>query len=130
MKITLRNGFYCVYEFVATHSHILAPRDQAHYLRSQRKVTEAQIANAELVKSVGISNKKTIDLMAKEADGLHNLGFTREDMKNRLYSKRSLRAKEGDIGGVLEYMERKASDDVGFFYSIQVDDDDLITNIF
>ncbi|KAF2939552.1 hypothetical protein DAI22_03g203866 [Oryza sativa Japonica Group] len=102
MKITLRNGFYCVYEFVATHSHILAPRDQAHYLRSQRKVTEAQIANAELVKSVGISNKKTIDLMAKEVDGLHNLGFTQ-----------ITRAKEGDIGRVLEYMERKASDDVG-----------------
>ena len=27
-------------------------------------------------------------------------------------------------------MEKKVSEDVNFFYSIQVDEDDLITNIF
>jgi zinc finger SWIM domain-containing protein 3 len=99
-------------------------------LRSQRKVTEAQIANAEVAKSVGISNKATIDLMAKQAGGIENLGCTCEDMKNRLYSKGTIQAKEGDTGGVLEYMEKKVSEDVNFFYSIQVDEDDLITNIF
>lgn len=88
------------------------------------------MASAENAKSVGISNKATIDLMAKEAGGYENLGFTREDMKNRLYSKRSLKVNEGDTGGVLEYMEKKSSEDVNFFYSIQVDEDDLITNIF
>jgi zinc finger SWIM domain-containing protein 3 len=98
-------------------------------LRSHRRVTEAQIASAEVAKSVGISNKATIDLMAKQACG-GNLGFTREDMKNRLYTKRTLQAKQGDTGGVLEYMEKKVAEDVKFFYSIQVDADDLITNIF
>ena len=102
----------------------------ALYLRSQRKVTEAQIASAEVAKSVGISNKATIDLMAKEACGLPNLGFAPEDMKNRLYSKRTLQAKKGDTGGVLEYMEKKVKEDANFFYSIQVDEDELITNIF
>jgi len=68
--------------------------------------------------------------MAKEACGQRNLGFTHEDMKNCLYSKRTLQAKQGDIGGVLEYMEKKVAEDVKFFYSIQVDADDLITNIF
>jgi hypothetical protein len=29
--------------------------------------------------------------MAKEAGGVENLGFTRQDMKNKLYSKRSLK---------------------------------------
>jgi zinc finger SWIM domain-containing protein 3 len=101
----------------------------AQYLRSHRRVTEAQIASAEVAKSVGISNKATIDLMAKQACG-GNLGFTREDMKNRLYTKRTLQAKQGDTGGVLEYMEKKVAEDVKFFYSIQVDADDLITNIF
>lgn len=31
---------------------------------------------------------------------------------------------------MLEYMEKKASEDAKFFYSIQVDDDDLVTNNF
>lgn len=131
MKISLRDdGLYCIYEFLHEHNHILATGSQALYLRSQRKITEAQMASAENAKSVGISNKATIDLMAKEAGGYENLGFTREDMKNRLYSKRSLKVNEGDTGGVLEYMEKKSSEDVNFFYSIQVDEDDLITNIF
>ena len=98
MKISLKNGLYYVYEFEATHNHNLATGDMAQYLRSHRKVTEAQIANAEVAKSVGISNKATVDLMAKEACGLGNLGFTRVDMKNRLYSKRTLKVKQGDTG--------------------------------
>lgn len=130
MKISLKNGLYYVYEIEATHNHNLATGDMAQYLRSHRKVTEAQIANAEVAKSVGISNKATVDLMAKEACGLGNLGFTCVDMKNRLYSKRTLKVKQGDTGGVLEYMEKKVSEDVNFFYSIQIDEDDLITNIF
>jgi zinc finger SWIM domain-containing protein 3 len=83
-----------------------------------------------VVKSVGISTKAAIDLLAKEAGGMENLGFTRVDVKNRLYTKRTLKVHQGDTGGVLEYMEKKTLEDAKFFYSIQVDEDDLITNIF
>ncbi len=130
MKISLIDGFYSIYHFVPEHNHNLATRSQAHQLRSQRKINEAQVASIEVAKSIGISTKAAIDLMAKQACGFENLGFTRVDMKNKLYSKRSLQTKQGDTGGVLEYMEKKASEDVKFFYSIQVDEDDLITNIF
>ena len=54
MKISLKDGLYSLYEFEAAPNHNLATRDMALYLRSQRKVTEAQIANAEVAKSVGI----------------------------------------------------------------------------
>jgi len=130
MKISLRDDFYYIYEFEPVHNHILATASQAHHLRSQRKITEAQLASVEAAKAVGISNKATFDLMAKEVGGVENLGFTRQDMKNKLYSKRSLKINLGDTGGVLEYLEKKTSEDGNFFYSIQVDEDDLITNIF
>jgi len=130
MKISLTDGLYCIYEFEPEHNHILATSSQVHHLRSQRRITEAQLASVENAKAVGISNKATFDLMAKEAGGVENLGFTREDMKNKLYSKSSLQINHGDTGGVLEYLEKKTSEDGKFFYSIQVDEDDLITNIF
>jgi len=129
MKISLKDGFYYIYEFEPEHNHILATASQAHHLRSQRTIIEAQLASVEAAKAVGISNKATFDLMAKEAGGIENLGFTREDMKNKLYSKRTLKINQGDTGGVLEYLEKKTSDEEKFFYSIQVDEDDLITNI-
>nr|XP_034576798.1 protein FAR1-RELATED SEQUENCE 5-like [Setaria viridis] len=130
MKISLTDGLYYIHEFEPEHNHILATAIQAQYLRSQRRITTAQIVSVEAAKAVGISNKATFDLMAKEAGGNENLGFTREDMKNKLYSKRSMKVKQGDTGGVLEYLEKKASEDGKFFHSFQVDDDDLITNIF
>jgi zinc finger SWIM domain-containing protein 3 len=112
------------------HNHILATLEQRHQLRSQIKIDEAQISRIEVAKSVGISTKLAIDMLAKEAGGIENLGFTRLDVKNRLYTKRSLLVQKGDTGGVLEYMERRSLEDAKFFYSIQVDEDDLITNIF
>jgi zinc finger SWIM domain-containing protein 3 len=39
-------------------------------------------------------------------------------MKNKLYSKRSLKIILGDTGGVLEYLEKKTSEDGNFVYSI------------
>jgi zinc finger SWIM domain-containing protein 3 len=127
MKINLIDGVYNVYHFVSEHNHPLATKQQTHQLRSKRKIDEARI---EVAKSVGISTKAAIDLLAKEASGIENLGFTHVDVKNRLYTKRTLKVHQGDTGGVLEYMEKKASEDAKFFYSIQVDEDDLITNIF
>ncbi|XP_026392399.1 protein FAR1-RELATED SEQUENCE 9-like [Papaver somniferum] len=38
--------------------------------------------------------------------------------------------KTGDTGGVLEYLQKKKLTDPNFFYAIQVDKEDLITNIF
>jgi len=107
MKISLKDGLYYVYEFEPEHNHILATASQAHLLRSQRSITTAQLASVEAAKVVGISNKATFDLMAKEVGGNENLGFTHEDMKNKLYSKRSLKIKQGDTGGLMEYLEKK-----------------------
>jgi zinc finger SWIM domain-containing protein 3 len=130
MKINLIDGSYFVYEFESEHNHILATPEQRHQLRSQRKFDEAQISRIEVAKSVGISTKAAVDLLAKKVGGIENLGFTHVDVKNRLYTKRSLMVHKGDTSGVLEYMERRSSEDAKFFYSIQVDEDDLITNIF
>ena len=38
--------------------------------------------------------------------------------------------KSGDTGGLLEYLQRMESEDLNFSYAIQVDRDNLITNIF
>jgi zinc finger SWIM domain-containing protein 3 len=107
MKINLIDGVYNVHHFVSEHNHPLATKQQTHQLRSQRKIDEAQISRIEVAKSIGISTKATIDLLAKEAGGMENLGFTHVDVKNRLYTKTTIKVHHGDTGGVLEYMEKK-----------------------
>lgn len=107
IKISLWDGFYYIYEFVPDHNHTLATGNQAHYLRSQRKITEARLTSIEDAKAVGISNKVGFDLIAKEAGGMENLSFTRVDMKNKLYSKRSLEVDQGDKGECWNIYRRK-----------------------
>ncbi|XP_042028933.1 protein FAR1-RELATED SEQUENCE 5-like [Salvia splendens] len=68
--------------------------------------------------------------MAKEVGGIQHLGFTHIDLKNYLRTKRTLEIKQGDNGGVLQYLQRMISEDPHFYYAIQLDVEDLITNIF
>lgn len=84
MEIKLIDGFYFFYEFVSRHNHNLAIRKQKHQLRSQRRIDGAQISKIEVAKSIGISTKAAIDLLAKEASRMENLGFTHVDVKDRL----------------------------------------------
>jgi len=67
-------------------NHVLATAGQAHHLRSQRKITEAQLASVEAAKAVDISNKATFDLMAKEAGGVecNTLGVTLSSLGTNL----------------------------------------------
>ena len=47
-----------------------------------------------------------------------------------LRTRRTDEMKSGDIGGLLEYLQIMQSKDLNFSYAIQVDFDDLNTNIF
>ena len=68
--------------------------------------------------------------MSRQAGGRQNLGLIHDDYKNYLRSKRTRKMKLGDTGGMLEYLQKMLLNDPNFFYAIQVDEDDLITNIF
>jgi zinc finger SWIM domain-containing protein 3 len=65
--------------------------------------------------------KTFFGLMAWEAGGIENLGFTREDTKNKLYSKMLLEINQG----VLKYLEKKTIEDRKSLYFIQDGEDDL-----
>ena len=83
-----------------------------------------------MASDVGIPPKASHALMAKQVGGRDNLGFIPEDYKNYLRSKRTRDSMIGDTGGVLEYLQKKKIEDSGFYSAIQLDADDLITNIF
>ncbi|XP_020409148.1 protein FAR1-RELATED SEQUENCE 5 [Prunus persica] len=74
--------------------------------------------------------KAALEFLSRQAGGRESLGFIPDDYKNYLHSKRTREMKLGDTGGVLEYLQQMQLIDPNFFYAIQVDEDDLITNIF
>ncbi|XP_062114158.1 protein FAR1-RELATED SEQUENCE 5-like [Humulus lupulus] len=131
MKVTSRQtDNYRVIEFVAEHTHVTSSPNKSHLHRSHRRVTAAQAAEIDMADRSRIAPKESCELMARRAGGRENLGMIPLDYKNYLRTKRMIQMRLGETGGVLEYLQRMQSKDPNFFYAIQVDVDDLITNIF
>ena len=99
-------------------------------LRSTRQITPAQKAIADDVEKSGILIKQTIDLLSMQSEGHENLGFLDVDYINYVQSKRRTSLKKGDGRVVMEYFHNMQLEDPSYFYSIELDDDDLIMNIF
>ncbi|XP_061999146.1 protein FAR1-RELATED SEQUENCE 2-like [Rosa rugosa] len=130
IRYDLLSRKYSVVEFVADHTHVTSTPSKTHLFRSHGKISLAQIVQADMAYDSGINPKKTLELLSRQAGGREHLGFIPEDYRNYLRSKQTREMKSGDTGGVLEYVQRMQLNDPNFVYAIQVDEDDLITNIF
>ncbi|KAI5335879.1 hypothetical protein L3X38_026013 [Prunus dulcis] len=132
MKISCHlNEKYPVIEFVSKHNHVTTSSSKTHLFRSHRKITLAQIAEVDMADNSGIAPKAALGFLSRQAGGRESLAFIPDDYKNYLHSKRIREMKLGDTFDMLEYLQQMQWNDLNFFfYAIQVDEDDLITNIF
>ncbi|KAM1631202.1 hypothetical protein ACFX2K_019235 [Malus domestica] len=121
---------YKVIKFIPEHTHPTSSPSKTHFFRSHRNMSFAQKVEADMADSSGIAPRESVEFMSRQVGGRQNLGFIYDDYKNYLHSKRTREIKLGDTGGVLEYLQKMQLNDPNFFYAIQVDEDDLITNIF
>ncbi|KAH7661074.1 FHY3/FAR1 family protein [Dioscorea alata] len=99
-------GKYEVTEFIPDHNHELAAPLDIQMLRSQRLLAKTQ------------------------STGLQNGHLIPAEYKNYLRSKRMKEMKLGDAGAMMEYLQKMKGENPSFFYAIQVDVDDQMSNIF
>ncbi|KAK9993571.1 hypothetical protein SO802_023274 [Lithocarpus litseifolius] len=125
-----KDGKLEVVSFHEQHNHEFAPSPMKHMLRSNRKITPAQQAFGDDAEKSGVSIKQTIDLLSMQVGGYENLGFLNVDYKNHVNSKRREALKKGDGRAVMDYFRKMQLEDPSYFYSIQLDDDNQILNIF
>ncbi|CAL9779964.1 unnamed protein product [Musa acuminata subsp. burmannicoides] len=105
IKLT-SSGKYRITEFVPDHNHQLAAPLDMQMLSSKKLLTKVQ--------PVGRQNASIIPA-----------GY-----KNYLRAKRSRDVQLGDTGALLEYFQRMKGDNPSFYYAIQVDEYDQMTNVF
>nr|XP_027122182.1 protein FAR1-RELATED SEQUENCE 5-like [Coffea arabica] len=94
---------YRVHDLVLEHNHELHIAQCAHMMPSQRKVSVAQGFQAEISEDAGLSLKQSHELMGKEAGGMGNVGYTREDLKRYLRTRRERSLKYGEAGMLIDY---------------------------
>ncbi|XP_028074026.1 protein FAR1-RELATED SEQUENCE 5-like [Camellia sinensis] len=131
IKLDRISGKYIACDFVEHHNHDLVPEDCIHMLPSQRKISTTQAIEVELASQSGIPLRSVYELFGRESDGRASFGFTKLDQKNYLRSKRQKDLKYGKAGSVLHYFRKKTVENSSFFfYAVQLDCDEQISNIF
>jgi zinc finger SWIM domain-containing protein 3 len=120
---------YKVVDFVAQHNHPLQPQEYVHMIRSHRCISEAQASQIVLGDESGLRPKDLHEYISKQAGGLETVGFTKQDLKNYLRTKRMHSLKFGEVGALIKYFKHE-SENPSFFCDFQMDVDDQITNIF
>ncbi|GAU41201.1 hypothetical protein TSUD_26260 [Trifolium subterraneum] len=124
-----KEGKYKVVDYVAQHNHPLQPQEYVHMIRSHRRISEAQASQIVLGDESGLRPKDLHEYISKQAGGLETVGFTKQDLKNYLRTKRMHSLKFGEVGALIKYFKHE-SENPPFFYDFQMDVDDQITNIF
>jgi zinc finger SWIM domain-containing protein 3 len=132
MKIRLdkKKEKYCIQSLELSHNHVLHVSQCAHMMPSQRRISHAQALEIDLAYDSGIKLKDSYEFMGRQAGGKDVLGYTKQDHKNYLHSKRQRELKYGESGCLLRYFEKKKRENFSFYYSLQLDAAEQITNIF
>ncbi|KAJ0235483.1 MULE transposase domain-containing protein [Hirschfeldia incana] len=124
------SGRYKIVSFEQSHNHVLVRTPMKHLLKGNRAVTVSQKQHADDAEMSGISAKSIVEMMTMEVGGRENLGFLEKDYRNYIYRKRMSTMVQGDAGAVLECFQKKKRENSSLFYLMQLDEDDMITNIF
>ncbi|CAL5442325.1 unnamed protein product [Camellia sinensis] len=101
------------------------PRQEVRTGCQARLATEIDLAEKS-----GIRLNAAFELMGNEVGGRESLGFTKLDQKNYLRTKRQNSLAYREAGSILQYFRDKSLENPSFFYSVQLDNEEQITNIF
>ncbi|KAF7150659.1 hypothetical protein RHSIM_Rhsim02G0126700 [Rhododendron simsii] len=130
IRLDREKAKYVVYSFNATHNHDLQNEETAHMLPSHRNISAAQAYEVDLADDSGIRLKSAHEFMGRQAGGMGNLGYTQQDHKNYLRSKRQTNLEYGEAGAILDYFEKQTLENPSFYSAVQLDVEEKITNIF
>lgn len=131
-KMTVRKNKtgekWSITKFVKDHNHKPVTPSKKHLLRSQRHIEETQKNVVDSMHLAGIRVGHMVEVMANEAGGRRNMGFTKKDVSNYLASKRQKELSNGDAQALLHHLQQQQLDNPAFFYSIQIDSEGHMTN--
>ncbi|XP_059649946.1 protein FAR1-RELATED SEQUENCE 5-like [Cornus florida] len=130
IKLNRSKGKFWVNKFVEQHNHSLGMEACAHMMPSQRKLSTTQTIEVDLANESGIPLQSTYELLGRHAGGRECLGYTKRDQKNYIRSKRQRDLAYGEAGSLLKYFQKQCLEHPSFFYAVQLNKDEQITNIF
>lgn len=122
----MKNGRFQVIGFEAKHNHPLVIPSKAHLVkwRWRRRYPS-------LLPAVEEEEEETLGSSDQEQDeNAENCVVVPKDCKNYIPCKRKAGARGGDLGVAMQYFQKKQTADPSFYYGLQLDLVDRVTNVF
>ncbi|XP_044490195.1 protein FAR1-RELATED SEQUENCE 5 isoform X1 [Mangifera indica] len=130
LSVKMHNsGKWVVSSFFKEHNHELVPPDQVHCLRSHRQISGPAKTLIDTLQAAGMGPRRIMSALIKEYGGISKVGFTEVDCRNYMRNNRQ-RSLEGDIQLLLDYLRQMHAENPNFYYAVQGDDDQSVSNVF
>ncbi|WJZ84125.1 hypothetical protein VitviT2T_003746 [Vitis vinifera] len=116
-EATFRIGFnkqinkWVVKEFMAYHNHPLVEQKNVQFLRSYRVIKNADKAQLNAMRGVGMGTSQIMDYMVQQSGGYNNVGLTKKDPYNHVEADCRVHLRDGDAEGALAYLCGKSKMD-------------------
>lgn len=131
MIVTRRpDGKYQVTHFEAQHNHDNINPNNVNMLNLQNEFSIAQGVEADSNNSLGPKSKSALDMLNKKISARESLDLLSMNYDNYLHSARERDMSKGEAGHLLGYFQRQHFENPSFFYAIQLDVDDKVSNLF
>ncbi|CAK8573556.1 unnamed protein product [Lathyrus sativus] len=129
------DGKYHVTHFEAQHNHGDVNHSNANMLLLdlQNEINVAQAVEAAEVdsyNSLGPKSRSALKMMNKKLGARDSLDQLSMNYDNYLHSVRGRDMGKGEAGRLLGYFQRQHFENPAFFYALQLDADDKVSNIF
>lgn len=124
-----QDGKWIIHEFIKDHNHELLPA-LAYHFRIHRNVKLAEKNNIDILHAVSERTRKMYVEMSRQSVGLQNVGVVQDGLKYQFDKGRHLSLDEGDGQVILEYFKRIKKENPGFFYAIDLNEEQQLRNLF
>nr|CAD1843587.1 unnamed protein product [Ananas comosus var. bracteatus] len=128
IRFTITDGTWEVTLFNDDHNHEFASQEEKHNLRSGRRKRDTHIDSP--VVTEGTKPGKAYMYLTKQLGRVKNVGSAKKNCLNYLQTTRKATIEAGDVQGIIDYFKYKQVEDPLFFYSVQVDQENRMTNFF
>ncbi|GKV43297.1 hypothetical protein SLEP1_g50608 [Rubroshorea leprosula] len=123
------DGKYRVTHFEASHNHDITNPDNVQMLQLQKEL-HFEASEADQPNDLETQSKSDYQLVSSQIGIRESLDCLNVDYDNYLKSERVRDMKEGEAGRLLSYFQRQHFRNPSFFYAVQLDVNDKVSNIF
>jgi len=129
ITVVRREDKWMISNVVHEHNHDVSP-SKSRLIRGNRKLNMQAKRTLDINDEAGVRIHKSFLSLVCDAGGFENLHFVERDARNYIGQQRRALGKEGDGQALLNHFSSMRELNKDFFFEIDVDVDNRITNIF